>query len=131
MEPITWALIGVLAGAAVTAGGFLVGGAEETPPVAPVVVTAPPDPEAEAVEALSDLSLIEPICAPEFIATNGPGLCREMFCWMQSNAKTGETSGIVCEEISNINNTITIQAICVPYPPEDQEECYQFFRERK
>ena len=116
MEPLTWALIGLIAGALTTGTGFIL--FQQNPePVEPVIVQAPPDPEAEAVEALSDLSLIEPICAPEFIATNGPGLCREMFCWMQSNAKTGEASGIVCEEISNINNTITIQAICVPYPP--------------
>ena len=130
MTPLSWALIGVIAGGAVTAGGFLAFDKDDEAAVPPIIV-APPDEEAEAVLALSDISVIQPVCQPGFIEQSGDGLCRELFCWMQTNAKTGETSGIACEAISNINNTVRILEVCEATEEAEQEDCYELFRERK
>ena len=87
--------------------------------------------DAEVAKELSNLDLIEPICVAEFIETNGDGLCRELFCWMQTNSVTGEASAIACDAISNVNNTITIREVCEAVDPEAQAACYTLFRERK
>lgn len=92
------------------------------------------DTEAKAVVELSDMDILKVPCADNYIADNGDGLCREMFCWAQTNSKIGETSGISCDAISNINNTITILDICGKQSQSSDEAmaaCYTLFRERK
>ena len=131
MTPLSWALVGVVAGGAITTGGFLVFNKDEAA-AAPTIIVAPPDEEAEAVLALSDISVIQPVCQPGFIEQSGDGLCRELFCWMQTNSQIGETSGLSCDAISNINNTVVILDTCgVIEDPVEVEACYTLFRERK
>ena len=88
--------------------------------------------DAEVAKQLSNLNLIEPVCSTDYIQENGNGLCRELFCWMETNSVTGEASAISCDAISNINNTITILNVCSEVEGvEAQEACYTLFRERK
>lgn len=90
--------------------------------------------EAEAIVQLSDLDILREPCSEPYIQENGNGMCREMFCWAQTNSKTGETSGISCDAISNINNTITILDMCGKMSVESdaaQVACHTLFRERK
>ena len=44
----------------------------------------------------------------EFIEKNGPGLCREIWCLMQTRGVDSKTGESYCESISNINNSIKI-----------------------
>ena len=90
--------------------------------------------EAEAILKLSDMDILKEPCSSEYIANNSNGLCREMFCWAQTNSKTGETSGISCDAISNINNTIVILDVCGRLSVDSdaaQADCHTLFRERK
>ena len=88
--------------------------------------------DAEVALELSNLDLIEPLCTTEFIEARGDGLCRELFCWMETNSVTGEASAISCDAISNINNTLTILETCSQVEGEEpQKACYTLFRERK
>jgi len=88
--------------------------------------------EAEAVLKLSDMDILQEPCSSGYIKDNNDGLCREMFCWAQTNSKTGEASGISCDAISNINNTITILDICSKIEDStENESCLTLFRERK
>jgi len=95
-----------------------------------------PDPtpvvQAETARELSKLDILGPLCDPEYMGENGTDICREMYCWAQTNSTTGEASGIACEKISNINNTVSIWKTCAGLEDElVQAACYTLFRERK
>jgi len=130
MEPITWIvlalglLVGGGAGAGITAK--LVKNNEPTVVIDNSAATV----QAETAQALSDLDLIEPLCVAEYVSENGDGLCRELFCWAQTNSTTGEANGVACEAISNLNNTQTILAVC-EIGTATYEDCLDAFRERK
>ena len=105
-------------------------------PVPDPVVVVPDNAVAEAqqqvIVQLTDLDLAAEACSSDFLATYGNGLCREMWCRMQSRGIDAQTSGSECEEISNLNNTISILQTCaIVETPEQLAECYQLFRERK
>jgi len=90
--------------------------------------------QAQTAAQLSNMDVVEPVCKSDYIESNGNGLCREMFCWAQTNSTTGEASGISCDAISNINNTITILDICGQQSQKSdvaQQACHTLFRERK
>ena len=90
--------------------------------------------QADTARQLSNMDILKEPCAPAYIKDNGDGLCREMFCWAQTNSTTGEASGISCDAISNINNTIIILDICGKQSQTSDEavaSCYTLFRERK
>lgn len=55
--------------------------------------------------------LIEVPCSELFIDKNGEGLCREMFCRLQTREGDGASQS-ECEEIANLNNTISILTEC-------------------
>jgi hypothetical protein len=55
--------------------------------------------------------LIEVPCSEQFIDRNGEGLCREMFCRLQTREGDGASQS-ECEEIANLNNTISILSEC-------------------
>ena len=55
--------------------------------------------------------LIEVPCSEQFIDKNGEGLCREMFCRLQTREGDGASQS-ECEEIANLNNTISILTEC-------------------
>lgn len=90
--------------------------------------------QAEVAKQLSDMDILKEPCSSEYIETNGDGLCREMFCWAQTNSTTGEASGISCDAISNINNTITVLDVCgkqSQLSDDAVDSCRTLFRERK
>ena len=88
--------------------------------------------QAETAKQLSNLDILEPLCSVGYMKNKGPDLCREMYCWAQTNSTTGEASGIACEAISNINNTVSIRALCEAEADEARKAgCYTLFRERK
>ena len=80
---------------------------------------------------LSNLDIVKPSCTSEFIKENGDGLCREMFCFAQSQSTTGAAGEKGCDAISNINNTKVILATCSTLEAQPRLECFQTFRERK
>jgi hypothetical protein len=96
-------------------------------PVEPVVVV----PNEKVQEQLSNLDIVMPVCTTEFIQQNGDGLCREMFCFAQSNSTVGAAGEKGCDAISNINNTKVILATCSSLEAQPRLECFQTFRERK
>ena len=126
MEIAIAVLIGLVVGAGGTAG--VVALSKDKPVETSATV------QAQTAHSLSNMDVVEPVCKSDYIEANGNGLCREMFCWAQTNSTTGEASGIACETISNINNTITILDVCGTKSQESdaaQEACHTLFRERK
>jgi len=74
--------------------------------------------------------LLKVACSAEHIEKNGDLLCREMFCRMQSRGIDAKTSGVECEQISNVNNKRAMMEICEKIPTEKQKSCYDFFDKR-
>ena len=99
VEIILAGLIGVLLG---------VGGAkalEKKPTIEDTTATK----QQEVIKQLTDLDVIKEICAPEQTKTQeGLLLCREMTCLVYSRGIDSQTSGKQCEEISNIQNTMSM-----------------------
>ena len=125
MEIAIAALIGLVVGAGGTAG--IVAVTKDQPVDMSATI------QASTAAQLSNMDVVEPVCKSDYIAVNGNGLCREMFCWAQTNSTTGEASGISCDAIS-INNTITILDICGQQSQDSdvaQQLCHTLFRERK
>ena len=67
--------------------------------------------EIDIRKSLTAPDLIEVPCSADFISENGEGLCREMFCRLQTREGDGASQS-ECEEIANLNNTITILSEC-------------------
>ena len=55
--------------------------------------------------------LLEIPCSSDYMQENGEGLCREMFCRLQTREGDGASQS-ECEEIANLNNTISILSEC-------------------
>lgn len=106
------------------------------------VIVQPPD-ESEIDKKLTDMDILERPCSQEYIETFGDGLCREMFCLIFTRGDSSQTSGQQCEQIANVNNTISMMKYCkIEIPIDSSEEtykrldnqmenCLQVFRERK
>ena len=67
--------------------------------------------EIDLQKNLTAPDLIAVPCSEEFIDKNGEGLCREMFCRLQTREGDGASQS-ECEEIANLNNTISILSEC-------------------
>ncbi len=67
--------------------------------------------EIDLQKNLTAPDLIAVPCSAEFIDKNGEGLCREMFCRLQTREGDGASQS-ECEEIANLNNTISIMSEC-------------------
>ena len=67
--------------------------------------------EIDIQKALTAPGLIEVPCSHEYIRDAGEGLCREMFCRLQTREGDGASQS-ECEEIANLNNTIAIITAC-------------------
>ena len=113
---------------------FLVGGAvgfgvtkATEKPIEPIIVT--PDPVAKE---LGKLDVVEPVCSPAFVESNGDGLCKLLMCMTQTNSATGETSGQTCDNISNVENKKAIISFCTDrfQEREDYETCVDLFFKR-
>tara|TARA_B100001287_G_scaffold263605_2_gene254653 strand:- start:181 stop:609 length:429 start_codon:yes stop_codon:yes gene_type:complete len=89
----------------------------------------------EVDNSLTDQDLLKIPCSKEYMEKNGEGLCREMFCRMntrsgnQSNAATAKE----CEAIGNILNKKMILKKCEDLAKGDatkKKECIEFFDRR-
>ena len=89
----------------------------------------------EVDNSLTDQDLLKIPCSKDYMEANGEGLCREMFCRMntrsgnQSNAATAKE----CEAISNTINKAFVQKHCkMLYKDNDEKEkqCIEFFDRR-
>ena len=84
----------------------------------------------EIIKQLTNLDIVEKICAPEYIEKHSSDLlCRQLSCLAFSRGIDSQTSGKECEEISNVQNTISIIDYC-----KNQTEgtlCYDLFWRRK
>jgi hypothetical protein len=67
--------------------------------------------EIDLQKNLTAPDLLEIPCSSEYMANNGEGLCREMFCRLQTREGDGASQS-ECEEIANLNNTISIIETC-------------------
>ena len=67
--------------------------------------------EIDIRKSLTAPDLIAVPCSADFISENGEGLCREMFCRLQTREGDGASQS-ECEEIANLNNTISILSEC-------------------
>ena len=85
--------------------------------------------ELEIRKSLTAPDLIEVPCSEDFIYKNGEGLCREMFCRLQTREGDGASQS-ECEEIANLNNTISILSECKNMEIEI-EQCLKVLDTRK
>tara|TARA_Y100001938_G_C7979320_1_gene373559 strand:+ start:476 stop:853 length:378 start_codon:yes stop_codon:yes gene_type:complete len=90
----------------------------------PIVIADP------VAKELGKLDLVEPICHPDFIEKNGDGLCKLLWCMTQTNSATGEISGQMCDNISNVENKKAILEYCEQYKDEERERCVDVFFRR-
>lgn len=67
--------------------------------------------ELEIQKSLTAPDLLQVPCSAEYMGLNGEGLCREMFCRLQTREGDGASQS-ECEEIANLSNTISIIQAC-------------------
>jgi len=72
--------------------------------------------------------LLTVACGVDYMASNGPMLCREMFCRLQHNG--GGAAQSECEQIANVANTITVYTACNE-TGIDVDKCIDFVTRRK
>ena len=120
-EMIIAGIIGLVVGI-----GSTIGIQQATKPnVIPPVVIADP-----VAKELGKLDLVEPICEPTFIESKGDGLCKLLWCMTQTNSATGEISGQMCDNISNVENKKAILEYCSQYQEEERDRCIDVFFRR-
>ena len=120
-EMIIAGIIGLVVGI-----GSTIGIQQATKPnVVPPVVIADP-----VAKELGKLDLVEPICDPTFIESKGDGLCKLLWCMTQTNSATGEISGQMCDNISNVENKKAILEYCSQYQEEERDRCIDVFFRR-
>ncbi len=121
VEIILAGLIGVLLG---------VGGAKALENRQPTIEDTTATKQQEVIKQLTDLDVIKEICNPEQTKTQeGLLLCREMTCLVYSRGIDSQTSGKQCEEISNIQNTMSMIQYC--NEQGDGSLCTDLFWRRK
>lgn len=121
VEIILAGLIGVLLG---------VGGAKALENKKPTIEDTTATKQQEVIKQLTDLDVIKELCNPEQTKTQeGLLLCREMTCLVYSRGIDSQTSGKQCEEISNIQNTISMIDYCSEQG--DGSLCTDLFWRRK
>lgn len=85
----------------------------------------------QPAQNLTEPDLLKVACSAEHITKEGDLLCREMFCRMQTRGLDAKTSGVECEQVSNIMNKISIRKTCEAAGDEKKkEECYELFDRR-
>lgn len=121
VEIILAGLIGVLLG---------IGGTNVLADKQPKIEDTTATKQQEVIKQLTDLDVIKEICNPEQTKTQeGMLLCREMTCLVYTRGIDSQTSGKQCEEISNIQNTISMIEYC--NEQGDGSLCTDLFWRRK
>jgi hypothetical protein len=126
-----WYVVAALGGLLLGGTGVFVATHHEDKPVVVPVADVSAQKQAEVQVNLSNLDIVKPVCTSEFIKDNGDGLCREMFCFAQSQSTTGAAGEKGCDAISNVNNTLVILKTCGTLEGQARTDCFQTFRERK
>ena len=90
----------------------------------PIVIADP------VAKELGRLDVVEPICQPAFIASQGDGLCKLLMCMTQTNSATGEVSGQMCDNISNVENKKALLEYCSQFEEAQKEKCIDVFFRR-
>ena len=98
-------------------------------PAEPIIIQ-PVDPVSDVAKQLTNLDLLVEPCSAEYIKENGDLLCREMYCRVMQRGVEAKTSGVECEEISNVANSQIIINHCESFL-DGTKECYEKYRERK
>ena len=121
VEIILAGLIGVILG---------VGGAKALENKKPAIEDTTATKQQEVIKQLTDIDVIKEICNPEQTKTQeGLLLCREMTCLIYTRGIDSQTSGKQCEEISNIQNTMSMIEYC--NEQGDGSLCTDLFWRRK
>lgn len=122
------ALVGIIIGGAATVA-VQEAGKDKTPPI--VVADQVAKGQVEVQKQLTNLDIIDPICATDFIKEHSDLLCRELTCLMFTRGVDSETAGSTCELISNISNKIQIEKWCNQYQDQSlKEDCINLFWKR-
>ena len=85
--------------------------------------------ELKIVQKLTNTDILKEPCSKKYIESHGDGLCRELFCTMNSQNKA--TSQNECEEIRNILNSKAIHTLCFEVEGDERDECIRLFEKRK
>ena len=125
MDVVTIGLLAALGGVGFTIAGYEILGEDGSNDQTMVE-------QSKISQNLTEPALIKDICSVEYINEKGDALCRELFCRMTTRGVEAKTSGQECEEISNINNTMTLMKVCeAKTDKREKSDCYRVFRERK
>ena len=127
--------------AIIAVSAFLIGGVstygvmnkrqKQQKQITPVVVSdVVAKEQQEVIKQLTNLDLLVEPCESTYIKDHGDLLCREMYCRVMSRGIDSQTAGQECEQISNVANSKLIIDHCEKFI-NDQEECYEKYRERK
>lgn len=122
---MTEIIIAGIVGLVVGIGGTVGVQIATKPQVVPPVVVADP-----VAKELGKLDLVAPICEPKFIESKGDGLCKLLMCMTQTNSATGEISGQMCDNISNVENKKEILSHCDQYKDDERAKCIDVFFRR-
>lgn len=121
VEIILAGLIGVLVG---------IGGAKALDTKPKPIEDKTSQTQQQVIKQLTDLDVVKELCSPEQTKTKqGLLLCREMTCLVYSRGIDSQTGGKQCEEISNIQNTISMIDYCTEQG--DKSLCTDLFWRRK
>jgi len=127
MELILAALAGLFCGTTITLGIKELGKKKEAPPQEQVANT-----QQQVIKQLTDLDLVKELCNREELTIQDRLLCRELTCHIYSRGTDSQTAGSTCEEIININNTISMDSWCNQYQDGAlKQDCIELFRIRK
>lgn len=129
----------ITAYAIIAVSAFIIGGAStygvmnkrhKEQPVPVVVSDVVAKEQQEVIKQLTNLDLLVEPCESTYIKDHGDLLCREMYCRVMSRGIDSQTAGQECEQIANVANSKLIIDHCEKFI-NDQEECYEKYRERK
>ena len=91
--------------------------------------------QASAVEQLTDLDLVEPLCNPEWLDEDEHGwrrlLCREALCWAQAQSTTTAAETTTCGSISNLADSVSVLQLCGDPESEAGRACLAVVQVRK
>ena len=122
---------GALAGAGAVGIPWMISAARR--PAEPVEQVAKAPLEVE--RQLTQIDILETPCSQEIITAHGMGLCREMWCRMNTRggASSQTATSKECESISSMMNHSSIISVCKAQAPASQEiykSCLEFFDRR-
>ena len=114
-ELVLSALIGLVVGV----GGTVAIVQVTKPAAAPDNVSST---QQEVITQLTTVDLIQPLCSPKYIESNGSLLCMLLSCRQMTRGIDSSTSQKECEAVQNVSNKIMIQEFCLKNFPLSEGE---------